>query len=281
MIEIKSLKMKFKKNTVLKGIDFTFSNGVYGLLGPNGAGKTTLIRSMAGLYQPKEGQILYNGKPIGKSKEYISRLGYLPQGFGIFKELKPIEALMLMANLKGIDKKIAEQDARRVLEIVNLSDSVDKKVGAFSGGMLRRLGIAQALLGDPEIVIFDEPTAGLDPEERLRFKNIISRLSKDKIVIISTHIVEDIEAVCDKIIVMNEGNIIKSGSCSEIEQCAKGKIYLVPVNDAVKLSEKAVIQKYFEREGQQLMRVLSNESLDYEKGDATIEDGYICLLKGI
>ena len=281
MIEIKSLKMKFKKNTVLKGIDFTFSNGVYGLLGPNGAGKTTLIRSMAGLYQPKEGQILYNGKPIGKSKEYISRLGYLPQGFGIFKELKPIEALMLMANLKGIDKQIAEQDARRVLEIVNLSDSVDKKVGAFSGGMLRRLGIAQALLGDPEIVIFDEPTAGLDPEERLRFKNIISRLSKDKIVIISTHIVEDIEAVCDKIIVMNEGNIIKSGSCSEIEQCAKGKIYLVPVNEAVKLSEKAVIQKYFEREGQQLMRVLSNESLDYEKGDATIEDGYICLLKGI
>ena len=281
MIEIKSLKMKFKKNTVLKGIDFTFSNGVYGLLGPNGAGKTTLIRSMAGLYQPKEGQILYNGKPIGKSKEYISRLGYLPQGFGIFKELKPIEALMLMANLKGIDKKIAEQDAKRVLEIVNLSDAVDKKVGAFSGGMLRRLGIAQALLGDPEIVIFDEPTAGLDPEERLRFKNIISRLSKDKIVIISTHIVEDIEAVCDKIIVMNEGNIIKSGSCSEIEQCAKGKIYLVPVNEAVKLSEKAVIQKYFEREGQQLMRVLSNESLDYEKGDATIEDGYICLLKGI
>ena len=273
--------MKFKKNTVLKGIDFTFSNGVYGLLGPNGAGKTTLIRSMAGLYQPKEGQILYNGKPIGKSKEYISRLGYLPQGFGIFKELKPIEALMLMANLKGIDKKIAEQDAKRVLEIVNLSDAVDKKVGAFSGGMLRRLGIAQALLGDPEIVIFDEPTAGLDPEERLRFKNIISRLSKDKIVIISTHIVEDIEAVCDKIIVMNEGNIIKSGSCSEIEQCAKGKIYLVPVNEAVKLSEKAVIQKYFEREGQQLMRVLSNESLDYEKGDATIEDGYICLLKGI
>ncbi len=281
MIEIKSLKMKFKKNTVLKGIDFTFTGGVYGLLGPNGAGKTTLIRSMAGLYQPRAGQILYNGKPIGKSKEYISRLGYLPQGFGIFKELKPIEALMLMANLKGIDKKIAEQDARRVLEIVNLSDAVDKKVGAFSGGMLRRLGIAQALLGDPEIVIFDEPTAGLDPEERLRFKNIISRLSKEKIVIISTHIVEDIEAVCDKIIVMNEGNIIKSGSCSEIEQCAKGKIYLVPVNEAVKLSEKAVIQKYFEREGQQLMRVLSNESLDYEKGDATIEDGYICLLKGI
>ena len=281
MIEIKSLKMKFKKNTVLKGIDFTFTGGVYGLLGPNGAGKTTLIRSMAGLYQPRAGQILYNGKPIGKSKEYISRLGYLPQGFGIFKELKPIEALMLMANLKGIDKKIAEQDARRVLEIVNLSDAVDKKVGAFSGGMLRRLGIAQALLVDPEIVIFDEPTAGLDPEERLRFKNIISRLSKEKIVIISTHIVEDIEAVCDKIIVMNEGNIIKSGSCSEIEQCAKDKIYLVPVNDAVKLSEKAVIQKYFESEGQQLMRVLYNESLDYEKGDATIEDGYICLLKGI
>lgn len=281
MIEIKSLKMKFKKNTVLKGVNFTFTNGVYGLLGPNGAGKTTLIRAMAGLYQPKGGQILYNGKPINKSKEYISRLGYLPQGFGIFKELKPVEALLLMANLKGIDKKTAEQDAKRVLEIVNLSDSADKKVGAFSGGMLRRLGIAQALLGDPEIIIFDEPTAGLDPEERLRFKNIISRLSRDKTIIISTHIVEDVEAVCDKIIVMNDGNIIKSGSCSEIGQCAEDKVYFVPVGSASELSEKAVIQKYFERDGKQLMRVLSSEALDYEKGKAAIEDGYICLLKEI
>lgn len=281
MIEIKSLKMKFKKNTVLKDVNFTFTNGVYGLLGPNGAGKTTLIRTMAGLYQPKGGQILYNGKSINKSKEYISRLGYLPQGFGIFKELKPIEALLLMANLKGIDKKAAEQDAKRVLEIVNLSDSADKKVGAFSGGMLRRLGIAQALLGDPEIMIFDEPTAGLDPEERLHFKNIISRLSRDKTIIISTHIVEDVEAVCDKIIVMNDGDIIKSGSCSEIEQCAAGKVYFVPVGSASELSEKAVIQKYFERDGQQLMRVLSSEVLDYEKSKAAIEDGYICLLKGI
>lgn len=281
MIEIKSLKMKFKKNTVLKDVNFTFTNGVYGLLGPNGAGKTTLIRTMAGLYQPKGGQILYNGKSINKSKEYISRLGYLPQGFGIFKELKPIEALLLMANLKGIDKKAAEQDAKRVLEIVNLSDASDKKVGAFSGGMLRRLGIAQALLGDPEIIIFDEPTAGLDPEERLRFKNIISRLSRDKTIIISTHIVEDVEAVCDKIIVMNDGDIIKSGSCSEIEQCAAGKVYFVPVGCASELSEKAVIQKYFERDGQQLMRVLSSDVLDYEKSKAAIEDGYICLLKGI
>lgn len=233
------------------------------------------------MYQPKGGQILYNGIPINKSKDYLARLGYLPQGFGIFKELKPIEALMLMANLKGIDKKSAEQDARHVLEIVNLSDSVDKKVGAFSGGMLRRLGIAQALLGDPEMIIFDEPTAGLDPEERLRFKNIVSRLSKDKTVIISTHIVEDIEAVCDKIIVMNDGRIIKSGSCSEIEQCAKDKVYYVPVNAAAGLSESVVIQKYFERDGQQLMRVLSSDSMNYEKVDANIEDGYICLLKGI
>ena len=281
MIEIKGLKMKFKRTEVLKGIDYTFTNGVYGVLGPNGAGKTTLIRSMAGLYQPKEGQILYNGTPINKSKDYLARLGYLPQGFGVFKELKPVEALLLLANLKGVSKKEAEQDALKALETVNLSDAADKKVGAFSGGMLRRLGIAQALLGDPEIMIFDEPTAGLDPEERLRFKNIISRLPKDKIIIISTHIVEDIEAVCDKIIVMNDGKIIKSGSCSEIEQCANGKVYVVPVNAAAALSESAVIQKYFERDGQQLMRVLSEESISFEKSKANIEDGYICLLQGI
>lgn len=281
MIEIKSLKMKFKKTEVLKGIDYTFTNGVYGVLGPNGAGKTTLIRSIAGLYTPKSGQILYNGTPINKSKDFLSKLGYLPQGFGIFKELKPVEALLLMANLKGVDKKEAQKDAKRVLEIVNLSDAVDKKVGAFSGGMLRRLGIAQALLGDPEIIIFDEPTAGLDPEERLRFKNIISRLSKEKTVIISTHIVEDIEAVCDKIIVMNDGKIIKSGSCGEIEQCADDKVYYVPVSQASQLPLNAVTQKYFEREGQQLMRVLSAENLDFEKSSANVEDGYICLLKGI
>ena len=205
----------------------------------------------------------------------------MPEFFGFYPDFTAREFMLYMAAVKGLGKSKAKRRTEELLKMVNLSDVADKKIKSYSGGMKQRLGIAQAELGNPSILILDEPTAGLDPEERLRFKNIISRLSKEKIVIISTHIVEDIEAVCDKIIVMNEGNIIKSGSCSEIEQCAKDKIYLVPVNDAVKLSEKAVIQKYFEREGQQLMRVLSNESLDYEKGDATIEDGYICLLKGI
>lgn len=281
MLEIKELKMGFKKKEILKGIDFNFTNGVYGILGPNGAGKTTLIRCIAQLYQPKHGKILYNGKPIEKSKDYLANIGYLPQSFGMFKELKPTEALMLLANLKGIDKSAAKAEALRVLDIVNLSDELNKKVGSFSGGMLRRLGIAQAFLGDPDIIIFDEPTAGLDPEERLRFKNIISCISKEKTVIISTHIVEDVEAVCDKILIMNDGNILKSGNCSEIAKYAEGKVYMVPANSGYMADSKSVIQKYFERDGKQFMRVISSENLDYEKEEPGIEDGYICLIKGI
>lgn len=281
MLKIKELKMSFKKKEILKGIDFSFTNGVYGILGPNGAGKTTLIRCIAGLYQPKHGKILYNGKPIEKSKNYLANIGYLPQSFGMFKELKPTDALMLLANLKGIDKKAAKAEALRVLDIVNLSDELDKNVGSFSGGMLRRLGIAQAFLGDPEIIIFDEPTAGLDPEERIRFKNIISCISKEKTVIISTHIVEDVEAVCDKILIMNDGKVLKSGTCGEIAECARDKVYIVPANSGFMAGGKSVVQKYFERDGKQLMRVLSSESLDFEKEESGIEDGYICLTKGI
>lgn len=281
MLEINNLVMSFGKKEILKGIDFGFSNGIYGVLGPNGAGKTTLIRCIAGLYQPKRGQILYNGEPTLKSKSYLSRLGYLPQGFGVFKELKPVDALMLLANLKGIDKHAAKKEALRVLDIVNLSDELDKNIGSLSGGMLRRLGIAQAFLGDPEIIIFDEPTAGLDPEERIRFKNIISTVSRNKTIIISTHIVEDIEAVCDKILIMNDGKIIKSGSCNEIAKCADDKVFLVPASSGFVAGNRAVVQKYFERNGEQLMRVLSGEELAFEKGDSCIEDGYICLIKGI
>ena len=180
MLKINSLNMSLNKKEILKDINYTFENGIYGLLGPNGAGKTTLIRSIAGLYPIKSGRILYDDVDIKRSKTYLSNLGYLPQGFGIFKELKPMEALMLLANIKGINKKEAKEEAQRVLEIVNLEDSKDKKIGAFSGGMLRRLGVAQALLGNPDVIIFDEPTAGLDPEERLRFKKIIATQQRIK-----------------------------------------------------------------------------------------------------
>ena len=203
MLTIHNLTKKFGRKLVLDNISFSFDNGVYGLLGPNGAGKTTLMRCLTKLYNTKDGVIFYNDVSITKDKEYLTHIGYLPQKFGLFKDLKVYEMMMLLANLKKVDSKQAKKMIYDSIKVVNLSDRINSRISTLSGGMIRRLGIAQALLDDPKIIIFDEPTAGLDPEERLRFKNIISEIKKDKIIIISTHIVEDVEAVCDKVAIMN------------------------------------------------------------------------------
>lgn len=178
MIEIQGVTKKFRKKTVLDGITQEFNEGVYGLLGPNGAGKTTLMRCMTGLLECSSGDILCDGTPTKKSKDFISRVGYLPQKFGLFKELTVREMMLMLANMKECAGKKAMEEVERCVDMVNLSDRIDSKVRALSGGMIRRLGIAQTFLGDPDIMIFDEPTAGLDPEERLRFKLIISENKK-------------------------------------------------------------------------------------------------------
>ena len=145
--------------------------------------------------------------------------------------------------------------------------------------MIRRIGIAQALLGNPDILIFDEPTAGLDPEERLRFKNIIFQLGSEKIIIISTHIVEDVESLCDNILILKDGNVLISGSCDKIANCAKGKLYVIPKEDIAKLNVPFSIQRYFEANGKKYARVLSSENLAYDKAEPSVEDGYLCILK--
>lgn len=168
-----------------------------------------------------------------------------------------------------------------MIKTVNLTDKLNSKVSSLSGGMIRRLGIAQSLLGNPKIIIFDEPTAGLDPEERLRFKNIVSEISKNTIVIISTHIVEDIEAICDTIVIMNKGKLITSGSSSDIRNIAKSKVYIVPENDVLNLPNNCQIEKHLELNGQKCARVLSNLKLKYIQDSPNIEDGYICAIKNI
>lgn len=280
MLEIKNLSKKFGKKIALDNLEFNFDKGIYGLLGPNGSGKTTLIRCITGLYDVGKGSISYNGKPVN-SKDYLSNVGYLPQNFGLFKELTCHEALLLIANLKGITKQAAEENVSEVLEQVNLSDVSSNKVSSLSGGMIRRLGIAQALLGDPDVIIFDEPTVGLDPEERLRFKNIILKLDKSKTIIISTHIVEDVEALCSNIAIMKSGKIIASGNCGKIAQLAENKVYIAAQEDIADIPPDCFTQKFFEQNGKNFVRVLSGSKLQYQKAVPTVEDGYLCALKGI
>lgn len=281
MLQINNLTKRFGKKTALNDISFTFENGVYGLLGANGAGKTTLMRCMTKLYPVSRNTIFYKDNCINSDKNFCGNIGYLPQKFGLFKDLTVYEMMQLMANLKKMDINTVDKNIRSCIEIVNLTDRIDSKIGSLSGGMLRRLGIAQVLLNDPHIMIFDEPTAGLDPEERLRFKNIIPQIKEDKIIIISTHIVEDVEAICDKVAVMKDGKIIFCGSCSEIENIAQNKVYVLPQNNMDNIKGNFTEQKHFERDGVHMVKILSSDCQDIEPCKPNIEDGYICILKGI
>ncbi len=223
--------------------------------------------------------VIFNSVDTKNNKEFLSAVGYLPQSFGMFKELTVREMLTFFVNIKGISKNDSEKDIVNTLKLVNLSDKIDSKVSKLSGGMIRRAGIAQALLGNPKVIIFDEPTVGLDPEERLRFKNIISNLPKDKVIIISTHIVEDVEALCEKIIIMNTGKILVSGTTQEIEKLAYNKVYLLPQSELSNVKSKYVVQKQYTEDGANFARILSESKLEYRKPELTIEDGYMYAIK--
>lgn len=276
MIQIKNLSKKFKSHTVLNDITINFENKTYGLLGENGAGKTTLIRCITGMYSKYKGNIEISGKD--KKNNLV---GYLPQNFGAFKELTVNDMMLFMANQKGLSSKTASSDIASALELVNLSDKTKTKIGKLSGGMLRRFGIAQALLGDPETIIFDEPTAGLDPEERLRFKNIVEKIKKGKTIILSTHIVEDVDVLCDEIAIMKDGKIIECGDIEYIKSIAKGKVFEVPAKLLNNTNETYEVIKQFQRENETYYRILSNNFDESFLVSPSIEDGYLCAIKGI
>lgn len=275
MLTVNNLSKKFGKKTVLKNISVEFDNGIYGLLGPNGSGKTTFIRAVTGLYSTPKNTVLYKGTDIGESREYFKQIGYLPQSFGLYKELNVSEVMELFANLKGIGKEETKQAIDDALKMVNLTNEANKKCAALSGGMVRRVGVAQAFLGNPKIVILDEPTVGLDPEERLRLKNAISRLSKDRIVIISTHIVEDVEALCNKIVIMNSGRVLVNDDVNEVVKIAQDKVYTLPETELENIKTNYHLEKQFFCDGVNYSRILSKEKLDYDRPKPTIEDAYI------
>ncbi|QUH20202.1 ABC transporter ATP-binding protein [Alkaliphilus sp. B6464] len=279
MLEILDLNKSFKKKEVLKGISISLKTGVYGLLGPNGAGKTTLIRCIVNLYDITKGNIRFQGIDVTNNNAFSKNIGYLPQKFGLFKELTAYDNLQYFAALKKIPKESMDACIKESLEKVNLQDRINNKVSTLSGGMVRRLGIAQAILGDPQIIIFDEPTAGLDPEERIRFKNLLSSIKEDKIIIISTHIVEDVETCCNKMIIMNDGKIFKMGNSEEIISIARGKVF--EVKQGIGIDSNWYVEKTFFRNGEEFLRILSNKKQGHKSLEPTIEDGYMCILKGI
>lgn len=214
----------YKNKIAVDRVSLRLHEGVYGLLGENGAGKTSLIRMVCGVLRPSSGSISFDGLDVG-DEEYRAALGYLPQDFGYYPEFSAQDFMYYMAGLKGLTKSAARARTRELLELVSLGDVSKKKIKTFSGGMKQRLGIAQSLLNDPKLLILDEPTAGLDPKERIRFRNLIARLGRDRIVLLSTHIVSDVEHIAGTILLMKEGRLLQQGSLEEVTQAIRGKVY--------------------------------------------------------
>ncbi len=275
MLEINGLTKKFKKMTAVNDFSYTFDHGVYGLLGPNGAGKTTLMRCIVGLYD-YDGDIKIDSV---SNKKQASIIGYLPQKFGLFPNLTSYEMLKYFALEKEIRKDSIDEEIMRCLKLVGLEDKKDKKCSSLSGGMVRRLGIAQAILGKPSVIILDEPTAGLDPEERIRFKNIIDEL-EDTTVLLSTHIVSDVEEVCNQILVLDKGNLIFSGEIKSIASFAEDKLYALPASRKSEIKGDFTIQAHYEKEGERYIKIIANQPQnDFKNIEPNLEDGYICLLR--
>jgi ABC-2 type transport system ATP-binding protein len=272
--------------TAVHPMNLQLTDGVIGLLGPNGAGKTTLMRMLATLLEPSAGTALVDGNDIRYDKPGVrSLLGYLPQDFGLYPSLSVHECLDYMALLAGLSSAKARR-ARidEMLERVNLSEYRKRKVGALSGGMKRRLGIAQAIIHEPRLVIFDEPTAGLDPEERIRVRNLLSELGGDRIIILSTHIVADVASTAQRIAVMKRGSIVFNDSPVEMIERVRGKTWQVFTDDATMnaLRSRYVITDV-QREGIGVVVRMVGEGIDFpgvQPRDPTLEDAYVWIMGG-
>lgn len=272
MLTLNNVSKNFGKFTAVENISLNMDNGLYALLAPNGAGKTTIIKMITTLLNPTEGEILYDGvniKTMGVA--YRELLGYLPQDFGYYKNNTPKQYLSYLAALKGVPKKETAEKIDYLLEMVGLSENADKKMRKFSGGMIQRVGIAQAMLNDPKILILDEPTAGLDPKERVRFRNIISVLSKDRIVILSTHIVSDIESIANQVILIRDKHIYKMDSVANICNELSGKVFEMQVSDKEyeKMEEKYIVLSARQEKGFMTIRVFD------EADDGTDNDNKV------
>lgn len=279
-LSLDSLSKQFGSKIAVDCINAVLSPGVYGLLGANGAGKTTLIRMLCGILEPSSGKVLFDGHNIiDMGAQYRNFLGYLPQDFGYYPDYTAQEFLMYIAALKGIPRQAAKKRSMELLDTVDLSNVSSKKVKTFSGGMRQRLGIAQALLNNPKVLILDEPTAGLDPKERVRFRNLISDFAIDRIVLLSTHIVSDIEAIADQVFLMKNGNFVSKGTIQELIQEASGKVWelTVPLKESRKWEETFTVANLRHDKDQVFLRIISasQPASNAIPCEANLEDLYL------
>lgn len=282
-LTITNLSKQFKDKTAVDHISLSLTPGVWGLLGANGAGKTTLMRMIADILKPTSGQILYEGKDIHEmGKEYRKLFGFLPQDFGFFQDFTVQDYLRYMAALKDVSARETEKKIDHLLHTLTLADVKHKKIIKLSGGMKRRVGIAQAMLNDPKILIMDEPTAGLDPGERVRFRNLISEFSQDRIVLISTHIVSDIEYIATENAIMKAGKILHVGTTDELVKQVAGKVWTCVVPDEKLIQYEMhlrIINQRSEGNRQVAIRYLADEAKtsDSIMAPPRLEDLYLWL----
>ncbi|AIQ18454.1 ABC transporter ATP-binding protein [Paenibacillus sp. FSL H7-0357] len=282
-IKAENVTRTFGTKRAIDELNFILPEGVYGLLGDNGAGKSTLMRILVAIDHQTSGKVTFNGKDIfHMNDDYRNLVGYIPQDFEVYPAFTATEYLEYMGALKGLSKKELKHKVPEVLQFVNLEKVANKKVKTFSGGMKRRVGIAQAIINDPKILIFDEPTAGLDPHERIRFSNIISEMGQDKIILFSTHIISDIEAITTNVIILNQGKIKEQGNVQKMLSGIKGKVFTEEMDRErlASFKKEHLIVRIRQEENAVSVRYLGEKESGAIVCEPTLEDYYIHLGSG-
>lgn len=281
-LEIKNVSMVYGDVKALDDLTVTFEDGIYGILGPNGAGKSTMVNLIVDNIRRQTGEVLWDGTDILELGAGFRKLiGYMPQQQNMYDNYSPIGFLKYMSAVKGIPSKIAKEEIERLLRIVNLWEVRNKRIGGFSGGMKQRVMLAQALLGNPKLLILDEPTAGLDPNERIRIRNYIAELSRDKIILFATHVVSDIECIADKIILLKKGRLVACGEILEIMNSVEGKVGMLKCRDDISKLQKKYVAGNVNRTREGLTMRIVGDALPEEAekiSDVNLEDVYLYYL---